>query len=65
MFGLAYVESVSVMMKVFRGLSWILVVWLLVIFFFVAFVGWHHLKDISIIHDMAVKIEKLAARKQA
>ncbi len=31
---------------------------LLAVFAYVAFVGWHQLKDISMIHDMAVQIEK-------
>ncbi|MDQ6987827.1 MAG: HAMP domain-containing sensor histidine kinase [Mariprofundaceae bacterium] len=45
-------------MKIFRGLSGTLVLWLLAVFAFVAFVGWHQLRDISTIHEMAAEIEK-------
>ena len=40
------------------GMTAVLALLLLVVFSLVAFVGWHQLRDISTIHDMAVKIEE-------
>ncbi len=42
----------------FKGLSGTLAVWFLAVFAFVAFVGWHQLKDIAMIHEMAGEIEQ-------
>ncbi|MDQ6954777.1 MAG: HAMP domain-containing sensor histidine kinase [Mariprofundaceae bacterium] len=44
-------------MKYLRGLSGVLALWLLAVFFVVAFVGWHQLRDISTIHDQALQLE--------
>jgi len=44
-------------MKYFRGLSGVVAMWLLAVFFVVAFVGWHQLRDISTIHDRAQHLE--------
>lgn len=47
----------------FRGLAGPLTAWLLAIFLFVVFVGWHQLDDITVIHDKAAEIEH--ANRQA
>jgi len=64
-------------MNFLRGLSGVVALWLLAVFFVVAFVGWDQLKDISIIHARALQIEsanhkshalhelELAVRRQA
>ncbi len=45
-------------MKRFRGLSVTLAMWLLAVFAFVAFAGWHQFRDISTIHEMTSEIEQ-------
>ncbi len=64
-------------MNFLRGLSGVVALWLLAVFFVVAFVGWDQLRDISIIHARALQIEsanhkshalhelELAVRRQA
>lgn len=41
----------------FRGFSGILAIWLIAIFIYVAFVGWHQVRDISLIHSRVVSIK--------
>ncbi len=45
-------------MNLFRGLFGTLALWLLAVFMFAAFVGWHQLRDIATIHDMAIEIDR-------
>jgi len=45
-------------MLIFKGLSGRITIWFMAIFIFVAFVGWHQLRDLSLIHDKAVKLEQ-------
>jgi len=52
-------------MKFFRGLSGVIALWLMAVFFVVAFVGWEQLRDISIIHDQALKIESVNYKSHA
>lgn len=42
----------------FQGLAGPLMVWFCVIFLLVVFVGWHQFRDITVIHDMAAKIQR-------
>jgi signal transduction histidine kinase len=44
-------------MMVFKGLSGRVALWFLAVFIFVAFVGWHQLRDITLIHDKATELE--------
>jgi len=48
-----------------RGLSGVVALWLLAVFFVVAFVGWDQLKDISIIHERALQIESANHKSHA
>lgn len=52
-------------MKFFRGLSGMIALWLLAVFFVVAFVGWEQLRDISNIHDRALQIESVNYKSHA
>jgi len=44
-------------MMIFRGLSGRIALWFMAVFIFVAFVGWHQLRDIALIHDTATELE--------
>ncbi|EAU55166.1 sensor histidine kinase [Mariprofundus ferrooxydans] len=46
-------------MNFLRGLSGVVALWLLAVFFMMAFVGWHQLRDISTIHDRALHLESV------
>jgi signal transduction histidine kinase len=46
-------------MLIFRGLSGRVAVWFLAVFFLVAFVGWHQMRDITSIHDRATELEQI------
>ncbi len=46
-------------MNFFRGLSGVVALWLLAVFFVAALVGWEQLRDISNIHDRALQIESV------
>jgi len=49
----------------FRGLSGVVALWLLAVFFVAAFVGWDQLKDISNIHARALQIEAVNHKSHA
>ncbi|GAV20621.1 two-component system, NtrC family, sensor histidine kinase GlrK [Mariprofundus micogutta] len=42
---------------IFKGLSGRIALWFLAVFVFVAFVGWHQLRDITSIHNKATELE--------
>ena len=46
-------------MMIFRGLSGRITMWFFVVFIFVAFVGWHQLRDFTSIHDKATELEQV------
>jgi len=52
-------------MSFFRGLSGVVVLWLLAVFLVILFVGWHQLRDIAIIHDRALRIESVNHKSHA
>ncbi|HKI62315.1 MAG TPA: ATP-binding protein [Mariprofundaceae bacterium] len=52
-------------MKYLRGLSGVVALWLLAVFFVVAFGGWHQLRDISTIHDRALQLEAVNHKSHA
>ncbi len=52
-------------MKFFRGLSGVVALWLLAVFFVVAFVGWDQLQDISNIHNRTLQLEEVNYRSHA
>jgi len=52
-------------MNFFRGLSGVVALWLLAVFFVIAFVGWDQLRDISIIHNRALQLESVNHKSHA
>jgi len=52
-------------MSFLRGLSGVMALWLLAVFFVVAFVGWGQLRDISNIHHRALQLESVNHKSHA
>ncbi len=46
-------------MQIFKGLSGRIAIWFMIVFIFVALVGWHQLRDLELIHDKAVELEQV------
>lgn len=51
-------DGESMPLQGFRSLAAPLTAWLLAVFLFVTFVGWHQLADITFIHDKAAEIDQ-------